>query len=130
LVAEGGTDPDRSRRGRERLPRAGKVRKRTEYLAIQNDGRRLAGTHYMLFVRPAAGRTRATRFGLTVSRKVGGAVQRNQVKRWLRESYRRMKDDFPAGVEIVVVARPSAARAGYGPTARELATLARRLRGR
>jgi ribonuclease P protein component len=106
------------------------VRKRADYLAIQNEGRRLTGTHYLLFARPAGGDARPARFGLTVSRKVGGSVQRNKVKRWLRESYRRMKDDFPPGVEIVVVARPSAAGAGYGPTARELATLARRLRGR
>jgi ribonuclease P protein component len=106
------------------------VRKRAEYLAIQNEGRRLTGTHYLLFARPVGGGAQPARFGLTVSRKVGGSVQRNKVKRWLRESYRRMKDDFPPGVEIVVVARPSAAGAGYGPTARELATLARRLRGR
>jgi ribonuclease P protein component len=130
LLAGGGTDPGRSRRGRERLPRAARVRKRTDYLAIQNEGRRLTGTHYLLFTRPGRAGATATRFGLTVSRKVGGSVQRNKVKRWLRESYRRLKDDFPAGVEIVVVARPSAAGAGYEPTARELATLARRLRGR
>jgi ribonuclease P protein component len=71
-----------------------------------------------------------TRFGATVSRKVGGAVLRNRVKRWIRESCRRMQDQFPPGVDVVVVARPSAASAGYEPTARELATLARRLRGR
>jgi ribonuclease P protein component len=106
------------------------VRKRREYLSIQNEGRRLSGTHYMLFARPSGDDARAARLGLTVSRKVGGAVQRNKVKRWIRESCRRLKAELPAGVDIVVVARPSAARAGYGPTARELATLARRLRGR
>jgi len=83
----------------------------------------------MLFARPSrAGQ--AARVGLTVSRKVGGAVERNKVKRWLRESCRRLGSELPPGQDIVVVARPSAARAGYEPTARELATLARRLRGR
>ena len=105
------------------------MRKRKDYLVIQQHGRKLSGTHYLMFARPAAG-AGGTRFGMTVSRRVGGAVQRNRVKRWLRESYRRMKGDFPAGLDVVVVARPSAADAGYEPTARELATLARRLRGR
>jgi hypothetical protein len=40
-----------------------------------------------------------------------------------------MKAELPAGMDLVVVARPSAADAGYGPTAAELANLARRLRG-
>lgn len=106
------------------------MRKRRDYLAVQNEGRRLNGTHYMVFARPAADAATAGRFGITVSRKVGNAVHRNQVKRWVRESCRRMKDQVPPGLDIVVVARPSAAGAGYEPTARELATLARRLRGK
>ena len=114
----------------EGLPRAGRVRKRSEYLAIQGSGRRVSGAHYMLFARPAETATQAPRFGVTVSRKVGGAVLRNRVKRWVRESCRRMRvrEELPAGFDLVIVARPSAATAGYGPTALDLANLARRLR--
>jgi ribonuclease P protein component len=104
------------------------VRKRTEYLAIQGGGRRVVGDHYMLFARRAAEATAPARFGVTVSRKVGNAVLRNKVKRWIRESCRRMKADLPPGLDLVIVARPSAAGAGYGPTASELANLARRVR--
>jgi ribonuclease P protein component len=82
----------------------------------------------MLFARPVAPGKEGPRFGVTVSRKVGGAVVRNRVKRWVRESCRRIQPEFPAGLDLVVVARPSASRAGYGPTAEELASLARRLR--
>jgi ribonuclease P protein component len=115
--------------GAEGLPRGRRVRKRADYLAIQGSGRRLSGDHYMLFARRAKGELAPARLGVTVSRKVGGAVLRNKVKRWVRESCRRMQKDLPAGLDLVVVARPSAARAGYGPTASELANLARRLRG-
>jgi ribonuclease P protein component len=141
--------------GDEGLPRARRVRKRPEYLEIQGGGRRLAGNHYLLFYRWAAERSPAerwaaerspaerlstdapvqplaepaARFGITVTRKVGGAVVRNRVKRWVRESCRRLKRQLPDGLELVIVARPSAANAGYGPTASELANLARRLRG-
>ena len=115
--------------GGEGLPRARRVRKRAEYLAIQGGGRRFTGEYYMLFARPADGEPGPARLGVTVCRKVGGAVLRNKVKRWVRETCRRMQPELPPGVDLVVVARPSAARAGYGPTAAELANLARRLRG-
>jgi ribonuclease P protein component len=115
--------------GGEGLPRARRVRKRADYLAIQGGGRRVGGDHYMLFARRAAGEPGPARVGVTVSRKVGGAVVRNKVKRWIRESCRRMQTELPPGVDLVVVARPSAAGAGYGPTVAELANLARRLRG-
>ena len=117
-------------RADERLLRQRRVRKRADYLAIQGHGRRLAGTHYLVFARPRADGAAGWRLGITVSRKVGNAVARNKVKRWIRESCRRMQSQLPAGVDMVVVARPSAAGAGYGPTARELATLARRLNAR
>jgi ribonuclease P protein component len=112
-------------RRRERLPRAARVRLRSEYLAIQNRGRKVGGTHLMLFARAGSGR-----MGITVSRKVGGAVVRNRVKRWIRECYRRRRPDFPAEVDFVVIARPAAGDAGHAGICRELATLARRLGGR
>jgi ribonuclease P protein component len=110
---------------RERLPRAARVRLRSDYLAIQNKGRRLSGTHLMLFARAGSGR-----MGITVSRKVGGAVVRNRVKRWIRECYRRRRPEFPATIDFVVVARPAAGDAGHAGICRELSTLARRLGGR
>ncbi|HEV3005968.1 MAG TPA: ribonuclease P protein component [Pirellulales bacterium] len=60
------------------------------------------------------------RLGLSVSRKVGGAVQRNRWKRLLREAFRLGRHELPAGLDLVVVPR-----AGVVP---ELVQLAESLR--
>ena len=66
----------------------------------------------MLYAFPRAEEsTRATtgpRLGLSVSRRVGGAVDRNRVKRVLREAFWAEAERLPAGSDYVVVARPDA----------------------
>ncbi len=57
-----------------------------------------------LFAREDPG-SDAPRLGLSVSRKVGGAVERNRVKRVLREQFARVADLVPGDTDVVVIAR-------------------------
>ena len=51
----------------------------------------------------------SARLGLSVSRRVGGAVERNRIKRLLREAFENEQASLPSGLDLVVVARPDAA---------------------
>jgi ribonuclease P protein component len=57
-----------------------------------------------------AGPAIGARLGISVSRKVGNAVCRNRIKRWLREFFRVNREELPAGTELSVVVKPGAAR--------------------
>lgn len=69
--------------------------------------------HLVVLYLPGQG-TSGSRFGVTVSRKVGGAVVRNRVKRWLREAIRRQRQGLLGTWDVVFVALPQSAAAGYG----------------
>jgi ribonuclease P protein component len=81
-----------------------------EFDRVYREGRSHAGRHLVLYSFPReAGDDDEPRLGLSVGRKVGGAVERNKVKRLLREAFWQSEDSLPAGHDFVVVARSEAA---------------------
>lgn len=83
----------------------GRLTRSAEFERVYRQGRSFANRHLALYVFPNP-ETDDPRVGLSVSRKVGGAVQRNRVKRLLREAAAALGDRLGAGCDFVVVARP------------------------
>ncbi|MBN2025519.1 MAG: ribonuclease P protein component [Actinobacteria bacterium] len=64
--------------------------------------------------------TGQTRTGISVTRKTGGSVKRNLIKRRIREAIRKNAAGLPAGEDIVFVARRGIDRASYGEIERDI----------
>ncbi|HEX3323816.1 MAG TPA: ribonuclease P protein component [Solirubrobacterales bacterium] len=86
---------------RRRLSRSG------EFDRVYRDGSSHATRYLVLYSFPRkTEETDEVRLGVSVSRKVGGAVDRNRVKRALREAFWALSDRLPASHDFVLVARP------------------------
>jgi ribonuclease P protein component len=93
-----------------------RLRKSWEFRQVQGKGRKVHTHHYLLIVlpRPQPTTSLRSRLGITVTRKVSpSAVKRNRVKRIVREVFRRNRDLFPSGCDVVVIARKGAPEIGY-----------------
>jgi ribonuclease P protein component len=90
-----------------RSPRRGRLTRSADFDRVTRSGRSHAGRELVLYVFPRGGDD-PPRLGLSVSRKVGGAVERNTVKRMLREAFAREAGRLPPGSDAVVIARPAA----------------------
>jgi ribonuclease P protein component len=78
-----------------------------EFERVYRQGRSTANRHLVLYAF-ANESPDPPRLGLSVSRKVGGAVERNRLKRLLREAFARAEGRLRAGHDVVLVARPAA----------------------
>ena len=92
-----------------RISKEMRLRKRAEFVAVQSGGLKLQGRHVLALAKKRNDPVQLGRLGITVTKKVGNAVVRNRIRRLVRE-WMRLHGWVPAGWDIVVVAKDSAAR--------------------
>jgi len=112
--------------GRESLSRDERLRRRIEYRQCYEKGRRQHGRFIVLHILP--NRHGGPRLGITLTRKVGGAVVRHRIRRRIREIFRRweLRRSLPA-IDIVVHAKRPAREASFTELREELTRLLSRL---
>lgn len=87
-----------------RLFKSALLRKGSEFEHVYSRGKRLHGAGFTLICRSNDGGE--SRLGISVHRSIRGAVNRNRLKRIIRESFRLWREQYPPGMDIVFAVRP------------------------
>ena len=88
----------------------GRLSRSAEFERVYREGSSHASRYLVVYAFPNGGSEDPSRLGVSVGRKLGGAVERNRVKRLLREAFWASADDLAGGHDFVIVARPDAGR--------------------
>jgi ribonuclease P protein component len=86
---------------RPTLSRRQRLRKTSDFQAVYGARARAGDGRLVAYARPNG--LAVTRLGVSVGRRCGGSVQRNRIKRLVREAFRQIRAGFPAGYDVVVV---------------------------
>lgn len=106
--------PAAARASRGGRAQRGRLTRSADFDRVYRHGRSHANRFLVIYAFPRGRDGDEPRLGVSVGRRVGGAVERNRVKRLLREAFFALADELPEGHDFVLVARPDA-----GPLARE-----------
>lgn len=111
------------------MPADQRLRRKSDFDAVFREGVRASSGPLALRARARTGQAskQPCRFGFAVSARLGGAVQRNRIRRRLRESTRRLNADGDCeGLDVVVIARQGAVEAKFEQLDSTLRRLVRR----
>jgi len=109
----------------QRYPRTLRLTARRQFLTTYSDGYRLRSGSFTLFALP--NELDRCRLGVTVTRKIGGAVVRNRIKRVLRDIFRRRHGGFQLKMDLVVNAHRSIVERESRELEHEVISVLRRL---
>lgn len=99
------------------------LKKNHQFQFVYKNGKSYANKYLIMIIKENG--LGKNRIGISVSKKVGNSVVRHRVTRLIRESYRLHESVFNSGLDIVVVARSSAAEVGYFEIEKALLHLAK-----
>ncbi|HMP80334.1 MAG TPA: ribonuclease P protein component [Pirellulaceae bacterium] len=99
----------------ESFPKSSRLRKPREFQVVEAQGRVTADD--VLVVKAICNELGFTRLGISVNKRFGGAVVRNRWKRIIRDAFRRMYQQLPQGLDLVVKPRRGATLDSHQVTA-------------
>lgn len=108
-----------------------RLRHREEFSNVYNERTRAGNQYLLVYGKPND--LGVTRIGLSVSRKLGGAVVRTRLKRLIREAFRITQHEIPEGLDLIVIPRSAkeASLENYGASLKKLARkIERQFRGK
>ena len=111
-------------KGEQTLERFRRIRRSSDYERTWQEGHRYHTAHFVVIVNPGR---EISRLGITVSRKVGNAVCRNQLKRWVRELFRNNYKQLTPAADISIIAKRQAGHLSHLQVDRELLIVFARL---
>ena len=133
-MTDGGLDKiNFTSENKSKIHLSGALRKRRDFLFVQQEGVRQVMTHFILqaAVKPASTVSQPAfsfRTGVTASKKVGNAVARNRAKRRMRALFSKLDcDDAPYGTDYVLVARHSLVQAAWTELSADFSIAAKRI---
>ena len=104
---------------KKKFPKSWRLLRHADFGRVYKKGRRYFATHMTVFYlrregdRFPAGESSNFRVGFTIRKVLGGAVQRNRMKRRLREAVRLQEAQPPSGMDVVINPKPSLLTAGF-----------------
>lgn len=101
------------------------LKKNNEFHRVYAKGRYAASGSLVIYVLP--NRFGGTRFGIITSKKVGNSVQRNRLRRLIRENIRFLKERMTTGLDIIVVARKADKASNFESIGKEMRYLLKKL---
>ena len=107
-------------------PRDIRLLRTADYVRVRESGKSSGGPFFRL-VAMNFGNDTESKVGIVASRRVGGAVIRNRVRRRLREIHRLSRQELRPGFHVVVDVRKAAASASFDELRREWLRLAKKL---
>ncbi|GAK58896.1 ribonuclease P protein component [Candidatus Vecturithrix granuli] len=99
-----------------------RIKRRNDFKRVYEHGEKRVSSSFLLYLDVNSMRP-YRRLGITVRKKIGNAVIRNRCKRIVREVFRRNKDIFPQGADVVVVIRQDMVGKRYGDVLEEMCNM-------
>ncbi|CAM3198463.1 ribonuclease P protein component [Filibacter tadaridae] len=96
-----------------------RVKKDKEFQQVFKTGKSIANRQFVVYSLRKEGQIEF-RIGLSVSKKVGNAVTRNRIKRYIRQSFLEMKEEVQDNMDYVIIARHQAAKLDFHETKKSL----------